>query len=168
MTTLRLERTYPHPPALLWRALTDSELLGQWLMPNDFQAEVGHRFTFRTDPGPGFDGIVRCEVLELEPERLLAISWVGGPVDTVVRFQLEAVAGGARLQVEQSGFRGLKAWIVSRIFAIGNRTLYGKRLPALLDSLANGGDPHAPHGPACMTTEQSLWERLLSILPSKR
>jgi uncharacterized protein YndB with AHSA1/START domain len=57
----------PYPPQKVWRALTDPGLLASWLMPNDFEPRVGHRFTFRTDPVPahGFDGIVRCEVLEL-------------------------------------------------------------------------------------------------------
>lgn len=62
-TSLRIEKTYPHPRARVWRALVDPELLARWLMPNDFAPRVGHRFTFRTEPGPGFDGIVRCEVL---------------------------------------------------------------------------------------------------------
>ncbi len=59
----------PHPPAKVWRSLTVPDLPASWLMPNDFRAEVGHRFTFRTDPVPaqGFDGIVHCEVLALEP-----------------------------------------------------------------------------------------------------
>ena len=168
MTTLRLERTYPHPPALLWRALTERELLAAWLMPNDFEARVGHHFTFRTEPGPGFDGIVHCEVLALDPERALELSWVGGPLDTRVRFTLEPVPEGTRLRVEQRGFRGLKAWIVSRVLAIGNRTLYGKRLPAVLDALARGQRPSGDDDPSCMTPEQSFWQRLLSSLPSKR
>ena len=29
-----------------------------WLMDNDFEPVVGHRFTFRTEPTRGFDGIV--------------------------------------------------------------------------------------------------------------
>ena len=59
----------PHPPEKVWRALTDSAVLASWLMPNDFQPRIGHRFTFRTEPVPthGFDGIVHCEVLELVP-----------------------------------------------------------------------------------------------------
>ena len=166
MTTLRLTRDYPHPPALLWRALTERELLERWLMPNDFEPVVGHRFTFRTDPGPGFDGIVRCEVLSIVEERELSISWVGGPIDTTVRFTLSPTADGTRLRVEQSGFRGLKAWIVSRILAIGNRSLYGRKLPALLGELESGDATGADDAPGCMTHEQSLWERLLSLFSS--
>ena len=172
---LRVERVYPHPRALLWRALTERELLARWLMPNDFEPRVGQRFTFHTEPGPGFDGVVHCEVLELVEANLLRISWRGGPIDTQVSFELTDAPDGTRLVVEQTGFHGLRAWIVARILALGNRTLYGERLPALLADLSHdqGGearDPATdskPHG-GCMTREQSLWKRLLLLLPRRR
>jgi uncharacterized protein YndB with AHSA1/START domain len=59
---------YPHPVERVWAALTSSDALAVWLMPNDFKPVVGHRFTFRTKPAPGFDGIVHCEVLLPPPE----------------------------------------------------------------------------------------------------
>lgn len=174
MTSLRVERVYPHPRALVWRALTERELLERWLMPNDFEPRVGHAFTFRTEPGPGFDGVVHCRVLELVDRERLRITWAGGPLDTEVTFTLADARGGTRLVVEQTGFRGLRAWIVARILAIGSRAIYGRHLPALLDDLARGGDGEAgdggasPDRPACMTHEQSLWERLLALLPTRR
>jgi uncharacterized protein YndB with AHSA1/START domain len=78
MSELRLEATYPHPQERVWQAITDSRALAAWLMPNDFEPVVGHRFTFRTEPAPGFDGIVHCEVLRVEPPRLLSFTWKGG------------------------------------------------------------------------------------------
>ena len=181
MSQIEIDRTYPHPPELVWRALTTPELLAEWLMPNDFEPRVGHRFTFETEPGPGFDGVVRCEVLELEPPGsdegdepgpgVLAMTWAGGPIDTVVRFQVVRVEGGTRLVVTQSGFKGLKAWLVSRILAAGNRTLYGKKLPALLQRLARGQAPspegdEIPH-PECMTPSQGVVARLLGVFERK-
>ena len=143
---IRLERTYPHPPDLVWRALTEPALIGEWLMENDFEAVVGHRFTLRTDPQPGFDGIVQCEVLELDAPRRMRWSWRGGPIDTVVEFDLApatlADAAGTRLVVRQRGFDGLPAVLVSYILGAGNNEVYGRRLPALLDRLA--GRPVAP------------------------
>ena len=67
---IRLDEFVAHPPAKVWRALTEPELMARWLMPNDFRLEVGHRFTFTTEPkkAVGFDGIVHCEVLEFEAE----------------------------------------------------------------------------------------------------
>jgi uncharacterized protein YndB with AHSA1/START domain len=127
------EVVYAHPPERVWAALTDPEALGLWLMPNDFRPVVGHEFTFRTKPGPGFDGIVRCRVLELEPPSRMAWSWRGGPVDTVVRFELEPVEGGTRLRFEQSGFAGLQGNLVRLILGAGFRTMYRRKLPAYLD-----------------------------------
>jgi uncharacterized protein YndB with AHSA1/START domain len=45
--TLVVERIFPHPPEKLWRALTESPLLAQWMMNNDFQPVPGRRFQFR-------------------------------------------------------------------------------------------------------------------------
>lgn len=92
-------------PRKVWRALTEPKLLEDWLMPNDIKAEVGHRFTFRTAPAPGFDGIVQCEILEAEPEARLVYSWRGGPLDTVVTWTLTpASTGGTKLHLEHAGF----------------------------------------------------------------
>jgi hypothetical protein len=53
------------------------------------QAVADLEFTFRTKPGPGFDGVVRCRILEREPPSRMEWSWCGVPIDTVVRFDLE-------------------------------------------------------------------------------
>ena len=45
-----LERVMPHPPEMIWRALTEGPLIEQWLMRNDFQPTVGRRFQFRSAP----------------------------------------------------------------------------------------------------------------------
>lgn len=97
----------PHPPESVWRALTDSAAIAQWLMPNDFEPRLGHRFTFRTDPMPGlnFDGICHGEVTALDPPRLLAYTWIGGPLAyTLVTYRLEPEGDGTRLRFEHSGF----------------------------------------------------------------
>ena len=56
----------PRAPALadspVWRALTEPELIAQWLMPGseNFRLEVGHRYVMTTVPRPntGFSGTV--------------------------------------------------------------------------------------------------------------
>ena len=148
MSALRLTREYPHPIDKVWRALTERELLSKWLMPTDFEPVLGHRFTFRTDPAPGFDGVVRCEVLAIDPPRRLEFSWRGGPIDTVVVWELEETPTGTRLSVSQSGFRGLKGWLIRRMLAGGSKTMYGRWLPAVLDAMDRPGavpdiDPYA-------------------------
>jgi uncharacterized protein YndB with AHSA1/START domain len=104
--TIHVDEFLAHAPARVWKALTDPVLLAKWLMPNDFRAVVGHRFTFLTDPRPnvGFDGLVHCEVLAVEPERLLRISWRGGTLDTTVTWTLAPEGRGTRLFLEHDGF----------------------------------------------------------------
>ncbi|WP_437523976.1 SRPBCC domain-containing protein [Sorangium sp. So ce726] len=165
---LRITREYPHPPELVWRALTDPALIAEWLMQNDFRPELGHRFKLRTDPAPGFDGIVRCEVLEFDPPTTMRWSWRGGPIDTVVAFRLEdtLVFGrrGTRLVVEHTGFEGLPAILVSFLLGAGNRTIYGRTLPAVLDRLArSGAAPPADARRGCHE-QRGLWWVLAQAL----
>jgi uncharacterized protein YndB with AHSA1/START domain len=92
-------------PEKVWRALTEPEILGRWLMPNDIAPVVGHRFTFRTAPAPGFDGVVHCEILECQPYKRLVHTWVGGPIRTVVTWVLRSTfIGGTCLHFTQDGF----------------------------------------------------------------
>jgi uncharacterized protein YndB with AHSA1/START domain len=145
---------YPHPAERVWAALTSSEALAAWLMPNDFAPAVGHEFTFRTKSAPGFDGIVRCRVIELDPPARMVWSWAGGRIDTTVTFTLEALtASRTRLRMHQVGFHGLAAQLTRRILAGGYPRILGQRLPACLDRLAGlpapsptGSPPGSPPG----------------------
>jgi uncharacterized protein YndB with AHSA1/START domain len=107
--TLAVERVFPHPPEKLWRALTESPLLAQWMMNNDFAPVVGRKFQFRAEPMPNWNGIVDCEVLVVDPLKQLSYSWgVGSEADGlqwVVLWTLTPAEGGTRVRMEQSGFR---------------------------------------------------------------
>jgi uncharacterized protein YndB with AHSA1/START domain len=117
MRDIVVEDVLPHPPERVWKALTTAELIGRWLMPNDFEPVVGKRFTFTTRPIGDWDGIVQCEVLEVVPQRRLVYSWKGGSdsndsspnygsrLDSVVTWTLQAEGGGARLRMVHAGFR---------------------------------------------------------------
>jgi uncharacterized protein YndB with AHSA1/START domain len=102
--SLIIDRDLPHAPAKVWRALTEGPLLAEWLMANDFRAEVGHRFTFRAKPVPNWDGIIECNVLSVEPPSRLAYTWSSMGMTSVVTFTLTATAAGTQLRMEQSGF----------------------------------------------------------------
>lgn len=95
-----VEREFPHPPERVWRALTQPELLSDWLMPNDFRAEPDRAFRFRAEWG-GVD----CKVLEVRPMHRLSYSWSAFDVDTIVTFTLRPTASGTHLRMEQTGFR---------------------------------------------------------------
>ena len=132
---------YRHPPDRVWKALTTREALAVWLMPNDFEPRVGHEFNFRTDPAPGFDGIVHCEVLELDEPRRMVWSWRGGNIDTRVTFELRPTAQGTELAFEMSGFEGAGAILTSLILQSGFGTMYEKLLPQVLERYARGEPP---------------------------
>jgi len=73
--SLVIEREMPHPPEKVWRALTQGPLIEEWLMKNDFQPVVGHRFSFRSTPVPGWDGVIESEVQVIESNSRLSYSW---------------------------------------------------------------------------------------------
>lgn len=109
-----VEGMLPHPPELVWKTLTMSELISRWLMPNDFELAKGKRFTFRTKPMGDWDGVVHCKVLEFVPQAKLVYSWKGGSdsnskygsrLDSIVTWTLAPVEGGTRLRLVHSGFR---------------------------------------------------------------
>jgi uncharacterized protein YndB with AHSA1/START domain len=115
MTTARsivVERTMPHPPEKIWRALTQSHLIAEWLMENDFQPKVGHRFNFRGKPIPNlWNGVTDCEVLAIEQPARLVYSWNASGEEakdglkTIVTWTLTPERGGTRVRMEQAGFR---------------------------------------------------------------
>jgi len=49
-------------------------------------------------------GLVHCQVLELEPPRLMRFSWRGGNLDTVVSWSLVPEGTGTRLLITHDGF----------------------------------------------------------------
>jgi uncharacterized protein YndB with AHSA1/START domain len=99
-----IERQFSHPQEKLWRALTESPLVAQWLMKNDFEPVAGHKFQFRADPVPNWNGVIDCEVLLVDPQNQLSYSWGAFGLGTVVLFTLTPAEGGTHLRMEQSGF----------------------------------------------------------------
>lgn len=105
--TIRRELKFPQAPETVWRALTNSAALAEWMYPNDFEPRVGHRFTFRVPPKPQLENglIVRCEVVTCVPPSELAFTWVVDDfLDTRVSYRLEADGAGTRVLFEHTGF----------------------------------------------------------------
>ncbi len=102
-----VEREFAHPPEKLWRALTQPHLIAEWLMKNDFQPDVGHRFNLTGEWG----GVLDCEVLTVEPYETLSYTWNFNHEDaafalkSVVTFTLTPAGTGTHLRMEQEGFR---------------------------------------------------------------
>ena len=74
-----VEREIAHPPAKIWRALTQPHLIAEWLMKNDFQPVVGRGFKLSADWGS-----VDCEVKTVEAEKTLSYTWAAYGLESVV------------------------------------------------------------------------------------
>ena len=69
-------------------------------MKNDFKPAVGHRFNLRADWGA-----VDCQVLAVEPNKMLSYTWAAYGLASVVTWTLTPSSTGTHLRMEQSGFR---------------------------------------------------------------
>ena len=95
-----VEREIAYPPQKIWRALTQPQLIAEWLMKNDFQPVVGHGFKLSADWGA-----VDCQVQTVEPEKTLSYTWAAYGLESVVTWTLTPTGTGTRLRMEQAGFR---------------------------------------------------------------
>ena len=98
---IKLEQYIDHPPAMVWRALTEPELHAKWWVAGDVRPVVGHRFEL--DMGPQF-GKQPCEVLSAEHERLFSYSFAPGTLNTTITWRLQPEGKGTRLFLEHKGF----------------------------------------------------------------
>ena len=105
------------------------------------QPEVGTRFRFIGKPFPGWDGIVRCEVLAVHEPTLLSYDWRNKETDepTVVTNILEGIPGGTRLTWEHTGFRGIEGVFMSRLLGRVRRKMLDEGLPPVLADIGDDG-----------------------------
>ena len=95
-----VEREIPYLPEKIWRALTQPDLIEEWLMKNEFKPVVGHRFDLRAHWGA-----VDCQVVAVEPNKTLSYTWAAYGLESVVTWTLTPSSTGTHLRMEQSGFR---------------------------------------------------------------
>lgn len=97
---IRLDHYYPHPPAAVWKALTDPELHARWWAAGDVRPIVGHRFELDM----GAWGMQPCEVVAVEPERLFRYRFSVGRLDTFLDWRPTPEGEGTRLTLTHEGF----------------------------------------------------------------
>ncbi len=107
LDAIRRELVFAQARPHVWEALTDPAALSEWMFPNDFEAKVGHRFTFHVPPKPErkFEGLtVRGEVIACVPPEELEFTWDAGDLKTRIRYRLVDEGAGTRVYFEQTGF----------------------------------------------------------------
>lgn len=140
---------YPHPVDAVWRALTDPEQMGLWIMNfdndpgemrTDFRAVAGAHYRMDAKIGRGWRGFVVGEVLEVVPNERLVYTWAHSTYQDMhparVAFSLEPTATGTRLRMTQRGFHGVKGWFVLQGAKFGWKKMLDSGLAAVLDAPA--------------------------------
>ncbi|BBH24578.1 hypothetical protein Back11_59230 [Paenibacillus baekrokdamisoli] len=59
------------PISKVWEAVSTSEGIAAWFMPNDFQPIEGHEFEINAGPF----GMSPCKVIEITPQTRMAFEW---------------------------------------------------------------------------------------------
>ena len=98
---IELNIFYPHPPEKVWKALIDRRALNVWMMPNDFEPRMGHKFQFKSNSLPGLETTIHCEVIELDEPKRLAYTWQDSRTSepSLVIWTLTPVEEGTQLEL---------------------------------------------------------------------
>lgn len=95
---VRFERTFPHPVAAVWEAVTDPAALEQWFPTtvelSELRPGAPIAFRFAEDRYPPMDG----EVVEVQPQRRLVFTWG----DDRLEFELEPREDGSACRLSLS------------------------------------------------------------------
>ena len=116
------------PPDRVFHALTDPRELMRWFNGDEscpvkywkMDAREGGAYSYSTNPSPTvtINGVneFTCygEILEYDPPRLLAYTWIGNwhldpQRKTLVRWELSPIAGGTLVKVTHSGLAAEQA-----------------------------------------------------------
>jgi uncharacterized protein YndB with AHSA1/START domain len=111
---IRKKWFFRQPPEEVWEYLIRPDLLGQWLMKNNFRPIIGHKFQFIGGCSGKGEGVAWCQVVDIEPFKSLSYSWQansvkdGRPFNSMVEWTLSPKDSGTELQLVHSGFTVLE------------------------------------------------------------
>jgi uncharacterized protein YndB with AHSA1/START domain len=124
------------PIQRVWEAVSTSEGIAAWFMPNDFQPEIGYEFNVQSPFGPS-----PCKVLELDPPNRLSFSWdVSG---WIVSFELKELDGKTQFTLTHSGWKapdeivpkaGAKNSVIRDRMNMGWETLVNENLRKVVEN----------------------------------
>ncbi|HWH00816.1 MAG TPA: SRPBCC domain-containing protein, partial [Pilimelia sp.] len=88
MPALTLDTELAHPPARVWRALTDRRLLAEWFMSTDLEPDRSRRFRLFPGPDWGLPGPLEGELVDLSPPHRMVVLLRGEAVHARLTFEL--------------------------------------------------------------------------------
>ena len=149
MTDIHIVRDYPYPPARVWRAVTDPDLVPLWTATGrggrlvGFAPVPGTRFQIIAKPVPGWRGILDCEVLEAREPSLLRYSWTDDGTTTYVSYRIEPWGDGTRFTFDHAGFTGVGGFFLAALLGSVRKKMLSTGLPAVLRDLDEDGSLRA-------------------------
>ncbi len=109
---ITIRREFDAEISLVWRAITEKELMKQWYFELDeFLPVVGFKFEFKGGPEDGIQYNHLCEIMEVEFEKKLTYSWKyeGYEGISYVSFLLSESKGKTILDFSHSGLSSFPA-----------------------------------------------------------
>jgi uncharacterized protein YndB with AHSA1/START domain len=141
VTEIRFDVDLEHPPARVWRALTDPRELSEWFLPADFDPADRARVRLHPHQFDGFTGPLDMEVVAAEAPHRFVTRWQGDELHVRVVITIAGSGtGGSRLTFVQRGFLGRRGTLRRRVLRGTYRRLFAERLPRALDRMA-GQEP---------------------------
>jgi uncharacterized protein YndB with AHSA1/START domain len=116
-----VERIFKAPLPLVWKALTEKELMKQWYFDlEEFKIEIGFKFQFTGGPSPEKQYVHLCEIMDVIPEQKLSYIWKyeGYEGNSLVTFELFPEGNQTKLILTHSGIETFPH--DNPDFAIGN------------------------------------------------
>ena len=113
--SLALVRKLDAAPGKVWRALTEPELLKQWMAPDpatrcrvaEIDLRVGGRYRIVMRPADGEEHDVRGVYREIVPNKKLVYTWAWKSTlerESLVTIELRAAGGGTELTLKHEQF----------------------------------------------------------------
>ncbi|RKL66359.1 hypothetical protein CR203_15835 [Salipaludibacillus neizhouensis] len=95
--TIEKKVTFQAPIEKVWNAVSNSEAIEEWFMPNNFEAKEGFKFEIQSPFGPSV-----CEVLTIDPPKHLSFSW--GEMGWIISFYLIDLGDSTEFTLTHSGW----------------------------------------------------------------
>jgi len=135
---IELDITLPYPIEKVWQAITQPELMSQWIMETDFSPTVGKEFTFKGKPNKMWRGWVDCKVTKVEPQKLVQFTWQNSEkhTPTLITYTLSKTENGTHVHAVNEGFDSTYGAFSGLFFRtmikMGMKVEFKKKLPEVV------------------------------------
>lgn len=155
MSDVHLVVDLPHPPKMVWMALTLPAHRDRWFVPTDLTAVKGGEYRMSPPAGlAGFRGPLTVTVNDVLRLNRLAMTWDGPQRRTSVTWQLQPSGDGTRLEMTESGFFGIDGGVQRAELRGTYRELLAAALPLALNDMRPTRSRRSPHQPVDLDDPQ--------------